>query len=83
MQPIEHQHLNIKGTITRKCPHVTEHSSLQLKRVDWLHDAQNGTTATTQSFSFLPSPLQPPGKRGYSWELLVVLCHPFLQILTL
>ena len=35
-----------------------------------LADAQNGTTAATQSFSFLPSLLQPTGRREYSWEFL-------------
>ena len=34
-------------------------------------------------FSFLPSPLQPPGRREYSWEFLGGWCCPVLQILTL
>ena len=49
-----------------------------------LADAQNGTTAATQSFSFLPSLLQPTGRREYSWEFLEGegggVSYPVLQI---
>ena len=62
MQPIEHQHLNIKGTITPKCPHVTEQSRLQLKKVDWLMLKMAQQLLHKVLVSFLP--LFSPRKEG-------------------